>query len=455
MGNRLNGELPEPILAKLVDRACNSKSDGFSSSSSSAKRMLKKAHRARYVLVEPDLLLKDALVHVSNAGRISRVESWRGHPLNPGVEVVDWGSAIIMPGLVNAHAHLELTSLHNQLTRFDCFTDWIMQLINRRQLWTAEDFIASAREGARLSLASGTTLAGDITSSGVGWTATSGQNLRRVVFEEAVAFSPDQAQPALRQLNCLIRHASPNPLLVHGISPHAPYSVSSKLYKLAAKRARNCGMSLATHVAETRAELEFVQDGTGEFKEFLKARNVLPADWKPPRLSPVCYLDSLGVLGPSCLLVHCNYLDQESIRRIRNTRSSVVYCPRSHDFFSHEKHPVRQLLDNGINVALGTDSLASNTTLSMIDEMRFLYRNRKDLKSEEVFRAATSNGAVALGFGSSLGRLRRGYLADMTLLGLPPNLKQQHLLDQILEGNGKCIATIVQGQLAWKRGEKG
>jgi cytosine/adenosine deaminase-related metal-dependent hydrolase len=214
--------LPKPILTEPANRAGNSKSNGIFLSLGSAKLMLRTAHRARFVLLEPDLLLKDAVVHVSKAGRISRIEPWRGRSPIPDEEIIDWGSAIIIPGLINTHTHLELTSLHNQLIQFDSFTDWISQLIARRRFWSAEDFIASAREGARLSLASGTTLAGDITSSGVGWNATSGQNLRRVVFEEVVSLSLDQANQALQQLNYLLKHANPNPLLIHGISPHAP-----------------------------------------------------------------------------------------------------------------------------------------------------------------------------------------------------------------------------------------
>jgi cytosine/adenosine deaminase-related metal-dependent hydrolase len=285
----------------------------------------------------------------------------------------------------------------------------------------------------------------------VGWEAARGGDLRRVVFEEALALSPGQADAALSQLNLLFEKADPNPLLAHGVSPHAPYSVSPELYRRAAELGRRRGMLLATHVAETAAELEFLRDGTGEFRDFLGAAGVLPNDWKPPGLFPIAYLDSLGVLGCFCLLIHCNYLDRESITRILAAHCSVVYCPRSHDFFGHGKHPVRELLDSGINVALGTDSLASNSSLSMIDEMRFLFKKRKDIKSEEIFRAATFNGASALHFGGSLGLLRPDYWADMAVFELPPNLPARQLPSQILEGAGDCVATIVRGRIAWRK----
>jgi aminodeoxyfutalosine deaminase len=413
--------------------------------------MLSVIHRAKYVLVEPDRMLQNAAIHVSSNGRISRIEPWQS--ANPKREVIDWGYSIIMPGLVNAHTHLELTSFHNQLTQFRSFTDWVSQLINRRRSWFREDFISSTAKGIRLSLASGTTLAGDIASSGTGWDAASAEDLRRVVFEEVLAPSPDQADRVLSQLNLLFKKANPNPLIIPGISPHSPYSVSPELYRRSAELARSRGMLLATHVAETRAELQFLQSGTGEIREFLDGIGVLPTHWKPPELAPIAYLDALGLLGSSCLLVHCNYLDKKSITKILKTHSSVVYCPRSHDFFGHTDHPIRQLLDSGVNVALGTDSLASNSSLSMIDEMRFLYRNRKDIKPEEIFRAATVSGAAALKYGGTLGRLRCGYWADMTVLKLPQSLALRRLPHQILEGAGACIATIIKGKIVFKEGQ--
>ena len=409
------------------------------------------AYRATHVLVEPGRLLRNAAVHVSSAGRFTRVESSHNGSSETGTKVVDWGSAIIMPGLINAHAHLELTSFHNQLTRFDSFTGWISQLVSRRRLWTPDDFVSSTREGARLSLAAGTTLVGDIASSAMGWKATFGQNLRRVVFEELLALSPDQADPVLRQLKQRLKESEPNPLLIHGISPHAPYTVSPDLYMRAAEEARRHSMPLATHLAETRAELELLSSGTGEFIEFLRASGVLPQRWNPPKSAPAHYLEGLGVLGPSCILIHCNYLDQPSIDRINQSRSHVVYCPRSHAFFGHALHPIRNLLDEGVNVALGTDSLASNSSLSIMDEMRFLFEKRKDIGAEEIFTAATLGGAKALGLDGRLGRLQKDYWADMTVFRLPANIKTGRLLEQILEGAGECAATVVRGEIAWEK----
>src|SRR5207249_2843443 len=223
-------------------------------------------------------------------------------------------------------------------------------------------------------------------------------------------------------------------LLTSGATPHAPYSVSPELYRGVSDLARRRRLPLATHTAETKEELEFLKSGTGAIREFLIRLNALPEGWIPPGLDAVSYLESLGVLEQPALLIHCNYLDPDSLARLLRSRSSVVYCPRSHEFFRHVDHPVRSLLDLGVNVALGTDSLASNDTLSVLDEMRFLYKNRKDLKVDEILRMATLNGAAALGFGGTVGRLRRGYWADMAVLNLPDHLDAKYLTAQILEG---------------------
>jgi len=407
-------------------------------------------HRARYILVEAGCLLENAAVHISHGGQILKVETCYRKPSGPAIEVIDWGSSIIMPGLVNAHTHLELTALQNQLTAYGTFTDWIMQLIEKRKTWTDSDFRASAKKGAQLSLASGTTLVGDIASSRVSWEAAKEVPLRRVVFEEILSLSPDRVDSILAWVNQLFEEAIPNPLQDHAISPHAPYSVSADLYSRAAEQAYRQGRLLATHVAETKSELQFLLKGTGEFRDFLTRIGALPDEWNPPQISPIAYLDSLKVLGPSCLLIHCNYLDEASISRIAHTHSSVVFCPRSHAFFCHEAHPVRQLLDAGIPVSLGTDSLASNSSLSIMDEMRYLFATRKDIEPEEIFRAATLSGARALNYKGRLGRLEAGYWADMAVLELPANMKSKQILHQMLEGAGESRATVVQGKIVWQ-----
>ncbi len=416
-----------------------------------SRNMIRTVHTAKYVLAEAGMLHRNAAVHVSDPGRISRLEPWQGPPKKLETSVIDWGSAIILPGLVNAHTHLELTDLCGRLNPSSSFTSWLASLMSERRRLAKQDYLDSVARGARMCAASGTTLIGDISASGWSWEALKTIKSRKVVFEEVTAFLPEKAAETMAALTSRLDRVQTDCCLSSSVSPHAPYSVSPVLFRAVAQLARQRNVRPAIHVAETNQEVELLMRGTGEFKDFLAKLGVMPDAWLPPGLAPVPYLEGLGILERPALLIHGNYLDEESMSRVLNRNCSIVFCPRSHAFFGHMPHPVRRLLDMGINVALGTDSLASNDSLSILDEMRFLFRNRKDLKCDEIIRMATINGAVALDFGGVLGRLRRGFWADMTVIRLPEDICDRNVEAQILEGAGECLATIVQGQVVWTK----
>ncbi len=407
-------------------------------------------HRAKYALADSHTLVANAAVRVLESGTVSGISAWDAADQGPST-VVDWGSAILLPGLVNAHAHLELTSLFNRITRYDSFTDWLSKLIALRRGMDDSALHSSFGRGIALSLASGTTAIGDISSTGIARRRAWENRMRKVIFEEAIALSESVADEKASDVERILDSAEPSEFLVAGISPHAPYTVSAGLYRKLAQLAKSRSIPLATHIAETQQEIEFLKTGTGEFKEFLQEMRAFPPDWKPPGSPPISYLHSLGVLGTCCLLVHCNYLDSAAIAKIAESGSSVVYCPRSHAFFGHRNHPVRRLLDTGVTVALGTDSMASNTSLSILDEMRFLFLHRPDLRPDEILQMATAHGAKALAFGKGSGQLREGCRADMTVLEIPSNTTESRILHQILEGAGECAGTVVGGKTIWRR----
>lgn len=412
--------------------------------------MKEAVHRAKYALADSRTLIANAAVHVGKNGTVSGISAW--NPADQSLEsaIVDWGSAIILPGLVNAHAHLELTSLPNRITRYDSFTDWLSQLIALRRGMGDPALHSSFGEGIALSLASGTTAIGDISSTGIARSRAQESRIRKVIFEEVIALDEGLADERISDVERILDSVEPDEFRMAGVSPHAPYTVSASLYRKMARLAERRSMPLATHIAETAQEAEFLRTGKGEFGLFLQRMQALPPHWKPPGSDPIGYLHSLGVLGRRSLLVHCNYLDSASIARIAESGSRVVFCPRSHAFFGHRDHPVRRLLDAGVAVALGTDSLASNTSLSILDEMRFLFMQRPDLGAEEILQMATVHGAEALYPGKSLGRLKPGCPADMTILEIPSNLGESRILHQILEGAGECTGTVVGGETAWR-----
>jgi len=197
---------------------------------------------------------------------------------------------------VNAHAHLELTCLQGRLVRFSSFCDWLSQLVLQRRQWKREDYIESARRGSEMAVNSGTTLIGDISASGVSWEALRSARLRKVVFEEALSSLPERAGEILASLEDRLNKREPDALLCPGISPHAPYSVSAQLFRPLCALARRTSLPLAIHAAETQEELEFLDSGTGEFREFLTTLGVLPDAYQPPRMKPIPYLENLGIL---------------------------------------------------------------------------------------------------------------------------------------------------------------
>ena len=207
-------------------------------------------------------------------------------------------------------------------------------------------------------------------------------------------------------------------LLSVGLSPHAPYSVSRELYQASCGFAGDARMPVCTHLAETQDEIEFLTKGTGSFSAFLRQIRALPDVWKPPGTMPVRYLNELGIVNNRTLLIHCNYVSDEEVAMIQSSGASIAFCPGSHHFFGHTNHPVRRFLDTGINVGIGTDSLASNDTLSVLDELKFLSMNHP-ISPQTLICMATVNGAKAIGLESQVGQLREGFEADICGVGLP------------------------------------
>ena len=206
------------------------------------------------------------------------------------------------------------------------------------------------------------------------------------------------------------------------LSPHAPYSTSADIY-------RECvasGLSVCTHVAETEEELEFLSSGTGAFVDYLEAFGISTAGWSPPELTPVQYMGTLGILRRNSVLVHCNYLTDADVATLAESCASVVFCPRSHHYFYHTDHPVMRLVEKGINVAIGTDSLASNWSLSLLDELKFLARTQPCIRPETLINGRyglTGRAYISRCKGTWLmeevGRLEKDWQADIIAVQIP------------------------------------
>ena len=395
--------------------------------------------RAKYVMLDSRTVIENGAVAIQGSkivdvGLYPTVRSSGTSPTH------DLGEAVLMPGLVNAHTHLDLTNSADSIQRVPKFTDWIFQIIGKRTLSTVGP---SVREGVQQSLAGGVTTVGDIDGTGESAQILRATPIRKVVFFEVLGFSGERAAIGLTRLGTYLDTLSvSDPLLTPALSPHAPYSTSADIY-------RQCiasGLSVCTHIAETEEELEFLSSGTGAFLEYLEAFGISTAEWVPPQLTPVQYMETLGILRKSSLLVHCNYLTDADVTTLAESGVSMVFCPRSHHYFYHTDHPILRLLDRGINVAIGTDSLASNWSLSLLDELKFLARTQPCIRPEVLFDMATCNGVKALGL-EQVGRLEKGWQADIIAVQIPSDSRPA--IEQVLDSSSDNLLTVVGGKICY------
>lgn len=319
-----------------------------------------------------------------------------------GSRVRDLGEVVLTPGLVDAHAHLDLTPLGGKLGTRGGFAGWVGDLLARRAELDRRTLEHGLRAGAAELLASGTTSVGDIDSTGTSARLAHTLPLRVVVYRELLdGRDPARTPAALAQLAAA--HARRG-LATPGLSPHAPFTVSDELLAAAAAVAGRRSWPLSIHWAETRAEVDWLARGTGP----LAAR--LPA---APQATGLALLARAGLLGARTSLVHGNHPAAGDPGRLARARVSLVHCPGTHAFFTREPFPLERYRRAGVTLALGTDSRASNAALDLRREMALARAAFPRIAPEEVFGWATRGGAQALGRGRELGRLAPGAWADL------------------------------------------
>lgn len=375
---------------------------------------------ARWVLPVDAPTIDDGEVVVED-GVIQEV---RQH-ITPANEVTDLGNAVLMPGLVNAHTHLEYTALRGFLEDVPFFP-WIRTLTAAKAALDREDWMISARLGAAESIASGVTTIGDNTDAGVTAAIAQEFGLRAVVFQEFFGIDPRQERDAVlndlrAKLAAAGTYASDRVSL--GISPHAPYTVRAELLDALLAEPDLTPLRTSIHVAESPAEVSLIREGTGPFAEMFVRREI---PWTVPRVSPTHYLADHGAVRPGALLVHCVHQDAGDIALIARTGAAIVHCPKSNAKLGAGIAPLSQwLATEGVTVALGTDSAVSNNTLDLFEEMRFALlmarastQNAVGVTAQDVLRMATLGGAAALGLGDITGSLTPGKRADLTAVSL-------------------------------------
>lgn len=376
------------------------------------------------------LLVRDGII--VEAGTLKELRS------RYAVKVLDYPGCALLPGFVNAHTHLELTHFPSWKIRSSLdynpskFTDWIIQLIKISRGLTPEDYPPSIHEGIRMCLESGTTAVGEIVTNPVMaeqyLLSALGGRLYFEVLGQSTGYFADRLTAAVQaaELNKTNRLAT-------GLSPHSPYTIAEVHLEKVRAAATDNGFPLAIHLSESRSEADFIYSQTGEF-----ATEFYPfVGWEPflghsAGCSSTELLDRYGLLTPETLAVHCVHLSSSDAAIIKERGTHIVLCLRSNDILDVGRAPVSLFKKLAIPLALGTDSLASNNSLSMWDELRFaLDTFPNDLSETDMLRMVTIGGAEALGIDKECGTLTVGKRADIQVLTCCGD-KENRLIEQVL-----------------------
>lgn len=364
--------------------------------------------------------VRNGAVLVGEDGRIAAAGPESSVPAPPGVPA-HRHPGVLLPGLVNAHTHLELTGLRDLASPED-FPAWIRAIRRRKEARTRTDYLEAARAGLRACWSGGVTTIADTGDSGAVIEVLAETGGSGVVYQEVFGPHPDQRPESLAGLKArigeLLRFENRRVRL--GVSPHAPYTVSGPLFRAVAAHADEEDLPLAVHLAESDAEQQLIEKSAGPFAEAWVARGIpLPdslaqLDSPLPIRTPAHWLQALGVLGPTTLAIHGVRLDPEDVHLLARHDVAVAHCPVSNARHGHGEAPLRALLAAGIRVGLGTDSEASVGPLDLFAEMRAA-RRIGGLSAEETLRLATLEGALAIGV-ADVGAVAEGYYADLTVV---------------------------------------
>ena len=317
----------------------------------------------------------------------------------------------LLPGLINCHTHLELTHLggggkHEEPD----FLKWIRRIRELKDATPAEAFYEAAVAGIRDCWAHGITCVAETGSTGAVMRALRDLRGRGIVYQEVFGPDPAKCAASMAELESAIGQLRPlvGEILRLGVSPHAPYTVSTPLYEAVAAFARREQLPIAVHVAESRAETTLVTDGAGPFAEALAARGIRI---EAQGLTPVAYLVKHGVIRPGTLCIHCVQVDEADVELLRTARASVAHCPLSNRAHRHGIAPLGLFRTAGVALGLGTDSVISVGELNLWAEAE-----AAGLRGAEALRALTIEGARALGWESEIGSLEVGKAADLAVL---------------------------------------
>jgi cytosine/adenosine deaminase-related metal-dependent hydrolase len=400
--------------------------------------------KAQYVFTGEGGVLADHGVLVEGT-RISKVAPSASLKADT---VHDLGRAVLMPGLINCHTHLELTDLGRPVTRRQDLTLWLDEVRELRDGKDDKDLIESSQKGVEALIEYGTTTVVNHANSGNSYVPLRDSGMRVFILFEMVGFPEHLYEKKAALLDERAAMVEESDLLHWGVAPHSAYGVSERLLVKCRQMVDGTGRLVSVHASEHEGEVELFETGGGPFVEFLTRLGSDLNKWKAPGMTPVAYLDKLGLVNARTLMVHCNYLRDGDFDIIKNAGACAVYCPRSHFYFYHRYHPFRKLLASGIRLVFGTDAMVSNWSLDLLEELKFVYQSYEGVPPGQLLTMATAAAAEALGLQDKVGRLRPGFEADLCALHIPHNYEKP--LEAAMDQRSRNIFTMVAGNILYK-----
>ena len=397
------------------------------------------AYRAAWVIPIDRAPIRNGIVSVAE-GKVISVRgpgSENGEP-----EVRDLGRVAILPGLINAHTHLELSWLRDRVPPAGQFTEWVKTMFAIRGrpdgAMTAEQ-IAPIHEAIAELRATGTAAVGDISNSLEAVGPMRQADLDGIVFHELLGFRERDGALVAATRAARAKAAAAGARV--SLAPHAPYSTSLELFtSIRAAVNENACPIMSVHLGESAEEVEFLEKGSGPWRGMLETIGAWRDDWQAPGCDPVAYLDRHGVIDAKTLVVHGVQFNDAALKRLAKTGATLVTCPRSNQWVGAGYPPIARFYQSGVNVAVGTDSLASVEDLNLFSELKTMRWLAPDVPAAKILESATLVGARALGLGDELGSLTPGKRAEMIAVDLPAEMND---VEEYLLGG------IVPSQLEW------
>ena len=406
--------------------------------------------RARIVATMDGAPIENGAVAVSG-NRIVDIGRFDDIKTRNAGNTVDLGEQVLLPGLINAHCHLDYTCLRGKIPPQKSFTDWVQAINAEKSELSPKNYIASINDGFEEAKRFGTTAIANLTAFAE-LIPQVPPPIRTWWFAEVIDIrAPERAKEFVDAAIESLGRARTELVLSEaeggapwGLAPHALFTASKDLFRRCGEIAQREHILLTTHLAESREEMEMFRDASGPLYEFIKSigRTMDDCGSKTPL---ELFLGAPGGRAlPQWIVAHLNELtesDFDLLERL-NSRFHIVHCPRSHNYFGHSPFAFERLRSLGFNVCLGTDSLASNQSLSLFDEMRAFQKNFPQVEPEEILQMVTVNPARALRYENALGQIRPGFGADLIAV---PCAGSTDIFEQIIAWDAPVSWSTVNG----------